>query len=166
MRDARHIVKALGGMWAGSYGLVRCPAHDDRNPSLKIKDDPGKRDGIDLICFAGCDWKTVKSELVRRGLLDGRNDNTKPLAPRSKPKPEPDQAGRIEYALKLWGESVRLRDTLAWRYFCERRQLHIGVLGSLHHALRWHEQERAVIALMTDPLTNKPTGVHRTFLNS
>jgi hypothetical protein len=42
--------------------------------------------------------------------------------------------------------------------------LHIGVLGDLSHALRWHEGIGAVVALMTDAVTGKPTGVHRTYL--
>ena len=45
--SARAITKSLGGMWTGSYGLVKCPTHDDRKPSLKIKDDARKSDGID-----------------------------------------------------------------------------------------------------------------------
>jgi len=32
--------------------------------------------------------------------------------------------------------------------------------------LRWHHGFNAIIALMTDALTNEPTGIHRTFLDS
>ena len=45
---ARTITQALGGRWHGTYGTARCPAHEDRNPSLKLRDDPDKRDGINL----------------------------------------------------------------------------------------------------------------------
>jgi putative DNA primase/helicase len=38
-------------------------------------------------------------------------------------------------------------------------------LGDLSHALRWHKGVGAIIAKMTDAMTNKATGVHRTFLN-
>ena len=72
----------------------------------------------------------------------------------------------IQHAGALWRQAAPLSCTLGWRYFTERRGLHIGVLDDLSHALRWHEGERAVIALMTDPLGNEPTGVHRTFLNA
>ena len=44
---AQAIIQALGGRWHGTYGTARCPAHDDRTPSLKVRDDPNKRDGID-----------------------------------------------------------------------------------------------------------------------
>jgi putative DNA primase/helicase len=57
MTTGREVTKALGGRWCGSYGLARCPAHDDREPSLKIRDDARKLDGLDLHCFAGCDWQ-------------------------------------------------------------------------------------------------------------
>src|SRR5262245_25961774 len=143
MTDARGIVKALGGMWTGSYGLARCPAHDDHKPSLKIKDDPNKRDGIDLICFAGCDWRDVKAELQRQGLIETRTSSVpanssalatsearRKLASRKpKPsKPELSPEDRTRIALGIWQQSVRLKDTLGWKYFTERRQLHIGLL--------------------------------------
>jgi hypothetical protein len=38
-------------------------------------------------------------------------------------------------------------------------------LLDLEHALRWHAEIRAVVGLMTDPITNEPVGVHRTFLD-
>jgi hypothetical protein len=69
MMDARAITKTLGGRWCGRYGLARCPSHDDRQPSLKITDNDRKSDGIDLHCFAGCDWRGIKSDLQRQGLL-------------------------------------------------------------------------------------------------
>ena len=54
---ARAIVKQLGGKWHGDYGVCRCPSHPDKTPSLKISDDDRKSDGINVHCFAGCDWK-------------------------------------------------------------------------------------------------------------
>jgi hypothetical protein len=166
---ARGIVKQLGGSWHGSYGVALCPAHHDKKPSLKIKDDPDKRDGIDLICFAGCSWQDVKAELSRQGLIESAVVSQRHLSADATPKPKPSKElspeDRTRIALGIWQQSVRLKGTLGWRYFTERRQLHIGLLPDLKHALRWYEKECAVIALMTDPITNKPTGIHRTFLN-
>ena len=36
--NAQEITKALGGQWHGSYGTAKCPSHDDREPSLSIRD--------------------------------------------------------------------------------------------------------------------------------
>ena len=170
--DARSLIRTLGGRWCGRYGMVSCPVHDDREPSLKIKDDPRKRDGIDVCCFTGCDWRTIKDEFVRQGLLPPFAPGTSTVWPRparSSPvtptaSPDDDPKRRIEVALNLWKQCVALKDTLGFKYFTEHRGLHIGLLN-LDHVLRWHKGIHAVVALMTDPLTNEPTGVHRTYLN-
>ncbi len=70
MTTAHQITAALKGRWHGSYGMVSCPSHaDGKTPALKISDDPRKSDGIDLHCFGGCPWETVKRDLARGGLL-------------------------------------------------------------------------------------------------
>jgi hypothetical protein len=77
-----------------------------------------------------------------------------------------DANERFERAKRLWRESVPLSGTLGHRYFTEHRKLDIDKLGDLSRALRWHQGVNAVIAKMTDAVTNKATGVHRTFLNA
>ena len=51
-------------------------------------------------------------------------------------------------------------------YFTLHRRLAIGELGDLSHVLRWHEERRCIVALMTDSKSAEPCGVHRTFLNA
>lgn len=173
--DARAITKALGGKWQGRFGLCRCPAHADSTPSLKVKDDPRKGDGVDVHCFAGCDWKDIKADLAKYGLLRTFEPKNGPrrlprMAEATQPKvmasSETDATSkqRAEIALKLWRESKPLIGTLGWRYFTEHRGLQIGI--NVDHALRYHSLYRMVVALMTDPLTNQQCGVHRTFLNA
>jgi len=174
---ARLIVKQLGGRWCGSYGVALCPAHPDKKPSLKISDDPDKRDGIDLHCFAGCSWQDVKAELARQGLIEycatqacvassAHSRCPAPGIPTPKPKkPDLSPEDRTQIALRIWSQSVPLQDTLGWRYFTERRGLHIGLLDDLGHVLRWYERDKAIIGLMTTPIGNVPCGIHRTHLN-
>ena len=50
------IVQALGGRWHGGVAMCRCPAHDDRTPSLSLRQ--GER-AILVTCFAGCAPGTV-----------------------------------------------------------------------------------------------------------
>ncbi|RYH07781.1 hypothetical protein [Tropicimonas sp. IMCC6043] len=69
MTDARTITRALNGRWHGNTGSARCPAHDDRHPSLSIGDaDNG---GLLLTCHAGCTFEGVIDALKVKGILDG-----------------------------------------------------------------------------------------------
>jgi hypothetical protein len=34
---AKAIVEALGGIWRGTRGECRCPAHNDHGPSLSVR---------------------------------------------------------------------------------------------------------------------------------
>jgi hypothetical protein len=158
--SAHQITKIMGGTWYGRYGMARCPCHPDKHPSLQISDDHTKRDGIALHCHAGCDWKLIKDELNRRGLLNG----SAPNIPIRQQRHDDSEAQRIEYALTLWDEASSLPKTRGWRYFIEQRGLDLSKLGRLDHVLRWHAHVSAVIALMTDAKTNKPTGIHRIIL--
>ena len=67
MSQAAKISKALGGKKSGDGYVVQCPAHEDRNPSLSVKDTD---EGLLVHCFAGCDWREVKAKLNEQGLLD------------------------------------------------------------------------------------------------
>lgn len=173
--DARAITAALGGKWAGSYGLARCPVHADRTPSLKVKDDPRKEDGIDVICFAGCDWKLIKDELRKSGLLPQFEPGTPKIEPRRLLRtaeaaasgtilpPEDDAAQRVDRALKIWEASKPIAGTLGEKYFIEHRGIDSRGI-ELDHAIRYHAGFGAIIALMTDPSSGEPIGIHRTFL--
>jgi len=153
--DARAITAALGGKWQGRYGLCRCPTHADSTPSLKVSDSD--RRGIDVHCFAGCDWKEIKDELKRQGLLDGIREQWRHVTPLLK---EPK---KVDWS--LWHRAVPLPGTLAEKYFVHYRKLKIGSLD-LDHCLRFNRVHRMVVALMTDPVTNDPVGIHRTYLNA
>lgn len=70
--NAHSLTKALNGSWFGSYGMCSCPGlshqRGDKRPSLKVSDSDR---GEPLVhCFAGCDWRDVKTALRRQGLLE------------------------------------------------------------------------------------------------
>jgi putative DNA primase/helicase len=161
--DARGITAALGGAWQGRYGLARCPVHGDRSPSLKVKDDPRKSDGIDLHCFTGCPWQHVKAELKELGLLDGCASFK--CAPSCTLAPT-DSRNR-ERALALWAEAVPLPGTLGEFHLVEHRSIRLSALGDLSHALRWLGGDiNAIVALMTDAATAAPRGVQRIYVSA
>lgn len=64
--EAEELTRALGGRWYGDHGRARCPAHDDRNPSLSIS--IGKDVPIVLHCHGGCSNSDVIDALVERNL--------------------------------------------------------------------------------------------------
>jgi hypothetical protein len=62
---AAEIAHALHGRNSGAGWMARCPAHDDRSPSLSIRE----RDGRLLVhCHAGCLQADVIAALRARGL--------------------------------------------------------------------------------------------------
>jgi DNA primase len=62
---AREIAHHLRGRKSGTGWSAKCPAHEDRNPSLSI----GEKDGRILVhCHAGCDQDRVVDVLKARGL--------------------------------------------------------------------------------------------------
>lgn len=64
--DAQAITLQLGGKWNGRSGSARCPAHNDRHPSLSVSDGT---DGKILVrCHTGCDQMAVIETLRGRGL--------------------------------------------------------------------------------------------------
>jgi putative DNA primase/helicase len=62
---AAEIARALHGRKSGSGWVARCPAHDDRDPSLALRDADGK---VLARCHAGCDQRAVLAALKALGL--------------------------------------------------------------------------------------------------
>ena len=75
------------------------------------------------------------------------------------------EKARSAIAQRLWREAGPIAGTLGEVYFVEKRKLEIGSL-SIDHVLRWHAGARAVFALMTNPRSGEPVGIHRTFLDA
>lgn len=158
---ARRICETRGGKWSGTKGMARCPAHDDRTPSLSVM--LGRR-AILFKCFAGCDRTSVLAALEREGVGTcklfagaGQSELSLPFLPRK----------TSAAALRVWRQARPLRDTAAKGYL-ERR----GILAS-SSALRFHPRTPlgpkgrtrflpAMIAAVS--LDEGPVAVHRTFL--
>lgn len=112
-RRAREIVDSLGGTWRRNRGMCRCPAHDDRTPSLSVS--LGQH-AILFHCFAGCSRAEVISALGRRGvrireLFDGSAGPLPQLV-------REETADRN--AVRLWRGAVPLRGSAAEAYLLKR----------------------------------------------
>ena len=175
---AQEITKALDGHWHGSYGTAKCPAHDDREPSLSIRDGA---DGEPVFnCFARCDWRDIKDVLRARGLLPERGGNPCPhhrrYRPPTAPKPRPvdvDQQQRIEFARRKWHEAIPLTGTPADVYLRERG-LEPGPDG-WPPSLRYHSNVKhgptglylpAMLGAVAIYPSREVVGLHRTFLRA
>ncbi len=178
MTPAQTLTHRVKGRWHANEGIARCPCHDDRTPSLSIAD--GQDGNLLLYCHAGCSFRNIVNAFRSQGQLEDRGRYRPTSAARSVnhqgspwrtgrgtvlPQPDSNKLAKMKRALELWRESGKLLGTEGWDYFVRERGLAIGQLGDLSHVLRWHRLERAIIALMTDPISNAPTGVHRTYLN-
>jgi hypothetical protein len=64
--SAESIARALGARLIGSEWMARCPAHDDRKPSLSVREGDNGR--VLVRCHAGCEQWQVIEALRSRGL--------------------------------------------------------------------------------------------------
>jgi hypothetical protein len=166
---AEAIAKALGGRKAGAAWMARCPAHEDRAPSLSIAD---ARDGKVLVrCHAGCDQRDVIAALRARGVWDA--DERRPIRFSRQPdrplpaEPDSDAVKRMEAALAIWRGALSAEGTPVETYL-RSRSLTIPIPRSIRfHAGLKHPSGGvwpAMVALVTRGCDGKPISIHRTFL--
>lgn len=159
-QEARALVERLGGRWTGAGGLCRCPAHDDRTPSLSVR--PGHARLL-LHCFAGCTAPDILRALKSRGLLE-------PSA--GQPGPSncmPENTSLSAAALRIWGDSRSIEGTAAEDYLADRG------LRTDSPELRYHprtphgpspltQYRPALIAAVRDD--TGLVAIHRTFIDA
>jgi putative DNA primase/helicase len=165
---AETIAKALGGRKAGGAWMARCPAHDDREPSLSIR---SAGDGKVLVrCHAGCDQERVIAVLRSRGLWEenGHRRLTCPAPPvAANSRPDRDDGKRTEAALAIWQSAVPADGTPVATYLASRG-LHVrpSAILRFHGGLKhpsggiWP----AMVALVTRGADDMPLAIHRTFV--
>lgn len=161
-RRAREIVDSLDGEWRRSKGMCRCPAHEDRTPSLSVTLG---RHAILLHCFAGCTNQAVIEALARHGvrpreLFDGSGEDL----------PEPVREETADRnACRLWRSAEALTGSLAETYLTGR------AITRHSSDLRFHAQTplgpgdavRFLPAMLAAVRTDLAViAVHRTFLDA
>ena len=165
---AETIAKALGGRKAGSGWTARCPAHDDRMPSLSIRDAEDNK--VLVRCHAGCGQERVVTALRTRGLwAENSPHSLSSMARRAsvERKPDQDDARRIEAALAIWQSAQPAQGTPVETYLAAR-----GIDLPPPDALRFHAGLRhpsggiwpTMVALVTNGADGMPVAIHRTYL--
>jgi putative DNA primase/helicase len=166
--SAETVAKGLGGRKAGSTWMARCPAHDDRDPSLSIMDaDDGK---VLVRCHAGCDQKQVIAAIKARGIWSDhgrRQRRMNDFQSGANTEPGRGDAKRTEVALRMWGATVPAGGTVVETYLRSR-----GIVIPVPATVRFHSAMRhpeghvwpTMVALVTRGTDSTPLAIHRTFL--
>lgn len=127
--DARSITLSLpGGKWHGTYGTARCVVHDDRNPSMTIRDGDH---GLFVKCHSqGCDPAAILSAFRNTGRLrDRHRDNPVPWSP---PARKVDDTDRTVTPRAIWRRALPGDHPTLRRYLDGR-----GILGSIPATIRF-----------------------------
>jgi len=164
---AESIAKALGGRKASSGWIARCPAHDDREPSLSLGETKDRK--ILVHCHAGCEQDDVIAALRSRGLWPDNGLYLSKRAPSgiATSQPDHDNGKRTQTALAIWDATVPTAGTLVEDYLGSR-----GLKPSTAATLRFHKGLKhrsgaiwpAMVALVTRGVDDVPLAIHRTFL--
>lgn len=170
---ATEIARALGAARrSGWWWLCRCPAHDDRSPSLSIRD--GDR-GLIVVCHAGCSRTDIFAALRRRGLLVGvARASAPPDAVTEQRRVEAEatyRRRRIGLAHDMLASALPAIGTLVERYLRSRGYSgpippSIQFIG-MHTAYGWHEpsgQRRPVMVAAVEHVEHGFVGVSQTYL--
>jgi hypothetical protein len=173
MTSAREIVIGLGGRWVRSGGTVRCPAHEDRSPSLSVSQT---RDGRPLVfCHAGCSQRDVIDALRARNLWTGEA-RPDPSYPGRVTLPhdgivQSDDRERMDKARSIWDAAHPIGGTLGEAYLLSRaiKRPIIGWPDALRFASAiLHAPSKSVLPAMIAAVTDGAgtvTAIQRTYLD-
>ena len=162
--NAERIARALGGRKAGAGWMARCPAHDDRKPSLSLRHG---EDGKVLVrCHAGCEQAQVIAVLRSRGMWQGSHPHRfdrLSIRPTNRAPTIRDND-----ALAIWNDASSAQGTLVETYLGSR-----GLQLPLPSTLRFHTGLKhpsggiwpAMVALVAHGVDGVPLALHRTFFS-
>jgi hypothetical protein len=144
MTSVSKFVQTLGGRLYGGglKAICRCPAHDDRDPSLSVTDIGDK---ILVHCHAGCDQNAVIGELEAMGLWNygGYHESRSATLVRLKKGLQARQGlpGTNDlFAQRLWSETIDCIGTWGEEYLT-RRDIALPLDRYLRkRTLRFHPQ--------------------------
>src|SRR4051794_33024643 len=164
MTPAEELTGRCGGRWHQSYGEARCPAHDDRAPSLTIRN--GDRAPL-VKCHTGCDSRQIINALRQAGHWPDVHVAVPRQSQAHKRSRSDEEANR--YRLSIWREARPISGTPAETYLRER-----GIRGELPLTLRYHPGIKhtdtglmlpAMVAAVQAP-DRTICAIHRTYLRA
>tara|TARA_B110000008_G_scaffold36796_1_gene33321 strand:+ start:762 stop:1601 length:840 start_codon:yes stop_codon:yes gene_type:complete len=143
------------------HGYIdRCPAHEDKNPSLSI--NYGADGKLLLHCFAGCSFE----EIINAAGI--KCTSGKKITPSFK-NDVPDNASEKKYqwVKKIWNETIPLKGTLGEKYY-NSRELNIWSEEIRYHNSLYETETKVKLPGVVCAVrrNRKLVGIHRTFLNN
>ncbi len=157
---ARNLQKPSG---SGTRWTACCPAHDDKNPSLSLRDEG---DRVLWKCHTGCTQDAVRQALKSLGLLEQPNYTWSPPANRQQQQTLQD-ASKAELVRKLLAACEPAANSIVEKYL-NSRGINVVPKQLLSHSNLWHSpgvSYPAMVARVLNPMTRQDTGgIHRTWL--
>lgn len=173
--DARAVAVALGGDVVGRDSvLAPGPGHSRGDRSLSVKLCPRAPTGFIAYSHAGDDWRECRDFVRARLELNvpplGRVQTSRPPLSCKQNDHDDDDAKRIKLPLRLWNQSRDPHGTVIERYLASRKLTlpdHMADEVVRFHPSLFFEGGKigAMVALFRGLATNKPSGIHRTFLD-
>jgi putative DNA primase/helicase len=171
--NTREVAAALGGQVAGpNTVLAPGPGHSRGDRSLSVKlctDAPG---GFIVHSHAADDWRECRDHIRARLQLNlSRSDRVRTSGPSVARLQNDNDAKRINLSLRFWNQSRDPRGTVVERYLASRKLTlpdHMAdEVVRFHPSLAFEGRKAgALVALFQDIVTNRPSGIHRTFLDA
>jgi hypothetical protein len=150
----------------GTHGSLACYIAGARCGRWSDFEAGTRGDLIDLIMR---ERRVTLPEALQIVLSDYLSGRPLPVAPSRPPKPsnkptvDREDESKAVYWRDLWRDAVNVFGTAGHRYY-EARGIDVRTLP-LGHCIKWHTGTSAVVALMRNPITGEPCGLHRTFLD-
>ncbi len=163
------IVAALGGdlYQGGCRANVPAPGHSAADRSMSLMLSEGR---VVIHGFGGVDWRTLRDDLRRRGLIDsaGRLTGTGHARPRLS---KPDHRTRRVTAARLWDDAVAMDESTASERHLRLRAVRCsGALNLRHHpqapisVYRPGGHGRAALVARISDASDRLTAVELTYL--
>ncbi|MDR3529206.1 MAG: CHC2 zinc finger domain-containing protein [Rhodopila sp.] len=162
----------------GQYLTALCPFHDERTPSLNVYEDHYHCFGCgahgDVITWVMATRRLTFAEAVQHlagGAWPDRTRDPPLLAPKAM---QAARSATADVFLRCWNQGVDPAGTIVQTYLRTRGGLTVPDGAPIRFHPRCQRGARnlpggpeywpAMLALMTDPITGQPVGLHRTYL--
>jgi putative DNA primase/helicase len=172
MNALRSMAAALGGDVVkgrdGPFILCPGPGHSAKDRSLSVA--PSATDPDGFVCFSHANdaWQDCRKHVLTR--IGGRSSGYRETA-KHQAKRQNAPADNSAAAVRLWGEGIDPRDTLAERFLNEQRRLDLpddiaGRVVRFHGACIWGGERRpCMLTAFRSIADDRLVAVHRTLLS-